>query len=233
MMKKHVLVAGLVVGAMTGVQANSCTHGAYIGAGVGGVIAHHTSNSFSFTPAAGVAGQTFNPDFNKTTAGIGLLVGYAWKIQSWHLGVEIDYLFANLKTKFNQTTLNPATNNANAAVNANGAFGAAFRVGYHWDRFLGYVRLGIENRRFKITANLPINLAIAPNNTLSASASQTAFAPGIGAQFFLTKNVSTTLEYRTAFYRAINKSLTTVDGTTNVKVKPRVSTVFLSVRYHF
>lgn len=235
-MKKVLLVGSLLL-ASTASLANSLFHGAYVGVGAGAAIAHHTKNSFVWSDINPNFSQSFNPNLSRYAATLDFLAGYAWKIQCWHLGAEVDYLFGNINTKFNQTGfpgLAPI-NNAFVAVNSSGAWGGGIRMGYHWDRILGFVRLGLENRRFKISSSLigngtPLQIA---RNTLSSSINRTAFAPGIGVQVSLNKNISATLEYRIALYRQIKKELKTVDGTTSLKIDPRVSTLLASFRYHF
>jgi opacity protein-like surface antigen len=97
----------------------------------------------------------------------------------------------------------------------------------------------MENRRFKSTASAfgPVGLpADTARNTLSFSTNKTAFAPGVGVQTNLTKNITGTLEYRVALYGKVSRTLANPDAnnvTTVFRFKPRVSTVLASFRYHF
>jgi opacity protein-like surface antigen len=230
---KRYLLKTLVVAGLTATTslAEGRNHGAYLGLGVGPVIGHHTSGVLgeNGTP------QSFKFDINKLAPAFDVLVGYAFKVNSWHLGAEADYLFGNLNGSFNQFT-NPGTTSAFAKVNSNGAWGAALRIGYHCDRMLGFIRLGVENRRFKVTANAfnptPV---IAARNEFNFNARKSAFTPGVGMQYNLTKSITGTLEYRIALYGKITKSLNSpIDALTSTfTIKPRVSTVLASFRYHF
>ncbi|MGV8948452.1 MAG: outer membrane protein [Candidatus Paracaedibacter sp.] len=236
-MKKIFLVGTLAL-ACTASLADSLFHGAYVGVGAGANIAHHASNSFSFIHATDSdLNNNFTPSLSSSALAFNFLAGYAWKIQCWHLGAEIDYILGNSNTKFNQSTGQPVLNNPFVTVKTSGALGAGFRVGYHWDRLLGFVRLGVENRTFRMNGNVMLLTAAVPGNTLTANARKTAFVPGIGVQINLNKNISTTLEYRMAFYGTINKKLRSPivgsEGETIFRVKPRISTLLASLRYHF
>ncbi|MGV8947942.1 MAG: outer membrane protein [Candidatus Paracaedibacter sp.] len=233
------LLAGALTLALTAPSFADTSHGAYVGVGAGAVIAHHTNNRLAFNgigPFAAVS-QDSNANLNRYAAAFSLLAGYAWKIQSWHLGAEIDYLFGNINTKFNQTGLQqlPLPNSTFVSVKSFGAWGGGIKVGYYWDRILGFVRLGLEGRRFKINGILTPVAApdMIDRNTISTRVNRTAFAPGIGVQMSINKNISATLEYRIALYRRINKEISTTEGTTSVKIDPRVSTLLASFRYHF
>lgn len=237
---KKILLIGTLALASTASLADSLFRGAYVGVGAGANIAHYTKNRLSFigTGALVALSQNFNANLNKYAPTFNLLVGYAWKLQGWHFGAEIDYLFGDINTKFTQTGLPnfaPFANNSFVSIKSSGAWGAAARVGYHWDRVLGFIRLGLENRQFKINANA---LAAGDStqiarNTLYASINRTAFSPGIGVQVGINKNMSATLEYRIALYRTIKQEFKTIEGTTSLKIDPRVSTFLASFRYHF
>lgn len=197
-----------------------------MGIGAGTAIAHHASGNLSddHTP------QAFKVDLNKFSPAFNVLLGYAFKVNYWHFGIEVDYLLSNIDTSFRHTV---GGHERFAQVNSKDAFGAALRVGYHCDRILSFVRLGLETRRFTVRANsfgrLPAEIG---RNTMDAGFRKTAFAPGLGFQFMLNKNISSTLEYRCSWYPKISKNLTSQDGTTSFSIRPRVSTVLLSFRYH-
>lgn len=233
-------LAGALILALTAPSFADTTQGAYVGIGAGAVIAHHANNRFSWTDGVDADfNQSSNPNLNKYAPTFNLLAGYAWKIHCWYVGAEVDYLFGSASTKFNQTSpsaVGGAFTNKTPFISlkTSGAWGAAMKVGYHWDRILGFIRLGFENRQFKIrssimTAGTPLQIE---RNTLSASINKTAFAPGVGIQIGINKNMSATLEYRVALYRKISKEHKTDDGVTNLKIDPRVSTLLISFRYH-
>jgi opacity protein-like surface antigen len=170
---------------------------------------------------------------NKFSPAFNVLLGYAFKVNYWHFGLEVDYLLSNIDTSFRHT--DAGGHERFARVNSKDAFGAALRVGYHCDRMLSFVRLGLETRRFTVRANsfgLPAAPGQIERNTMDAGFRKTAFAPGVGFQFMLNKNISSTLEYRCAWYPKTSKDLTSQDTTTSFSIRPRVSTVLLSFRYH-
>lgn len=149
--------------------------GAYIGVGAGMGVVHHANGILEDTTP-----QSFKLDMNKVSPVLNLLIGYAFKINSWHLGAEIDYLFSNMDASFSYTLRN---NNIFAKLNSRNAFGAAFRVGYHCDRALGFIRLGLETRRFVIRANSygdPAFPARTARNTIDATERKIAFSLGLG-----------------------------------------------------
>jgi opacity protein-like surface antigen len=207
---------------------NSIGSGPYIGVGAGLTIAHYTNGILSDnTP------QTFSLHMNKFSPAMNIIAGYAYRINNWHLGIEADYMIQNINASFAQSIGN---NSRIARIKSGNAIGGAFRFGYHCDRLLTYVRLGVENRSFHVIANsFGLTSARVARNTIDYKTRKTAFTPGIGLQFAMNKNLSASFEYRIALYNKLSTSLfSQVDqNKTSFSIKPLVSSVMVSLRYHF
>ena len=122
----------------------------------------------------------------------GVQAGCNYQIGGWVFGIQGDYDWAN------------AEGNSSDALNT-AFFGVPYtdsskvkslasvtgRIGYAWDRFLGYVKGGIAWERD--------NYSIAPGAAgfLSASASETrgGWTVGIGGEYAFTGNLSAFIEY--------------------------------------
>lgn len=228
-MKKILLASVLSLATATSTLADT-KHGFYLGIGLANLIGHHNANVSTVSPGNATITDTYG--FSKSTIGGDLLIGYMVMLNNLNLGIEVDYMFGNInKTNGKNTGEGTGIAQTIKADSTGGAWGGAVRVGYQCiDRILPYIRLGLENRRFKLFHNT-LNQA----TEISTSARKTAFVPGVGMDFKLNKNVILGLEYRYAIYSSITKSGNNTPGNSTVtyKLTPRVSTAMISLKYQF
>jgi opacity protein-like surface antigen len=225
----NLIAVNTAVGAREGPQNTSLRidSGPYIGIGAGANIAQYSNGNLSDRI------QAFNFHMSKYAPAMNFLAGYAFRLHEWHVGIEVDYMLGNINSSFNHQF---GDNKKIARLKSSDAFGAALRLGYHCDRILTYIRLGIENRSFHVIANISgINPQVIARNTIDTKTRKTAFTPGLGLQFSINRNVSASLEYRIALYNKVSSSLfSQIDqNTTAFSIRPYVSSIMVSLRFHF
>jgi opacity protein-like surface antigen len=227
-MKRILTTTALAIAtASSGLAATN--HGFYLGAGIGGLVNHHNATVIYTEP--GNPTQTMDYGFSRASVNGDIMLGYMAMINNFMLGAELDYLFGNIN-KTNTIILDNNTVRTVKAEATGGAWGLGIRLGYSClERIVPYIRLGAENRRFKMV-HASTNLGQPASVEILSGSRKTAFAPGIGMDFKVNKNVVLGLEYRCAFYSAITK-----EGSNNLpqsvryKLTPRVSTALLSLKY--
>lgn len=234
---RKIVFASLISMATIAPGSAEIKHAFYAGVGLAAVGANHEAaiTHFSFNPPA--LGPN-NYQFAKTTSGADIMLGYTAMFRNFVIGAEIDYLF-NRFEKTNTSAANANLFDTQKVESTGGVWGLALRLGYsYFDRLQPYIRLGIENRRFKLTASSLFNGPVLPFvRTISSSAHKTAFTPGVGVDFKVTRNFAVGLEYRYAFFSSITKrgfQVIAAPGAgrvTTFKITPRVSTALLSVKY--
>ncbi|MDF3033542.1 MAG: hypothetical protein K0R76_496 [Alphaproteobacteria bacterium] len=141
--------------------------------------------------AANGAAINGSADVGGNAANIGILGGYGWVSGCTYFGGEVGYTFEN--TKINES-LGNAANLAATQLKRNGYFNAALRGGYLFTpNTMMYVRLGGNWGKF--TLNSPISSTV----TLSGSKNRFSFAPGVGLETAVHKNVYLRVEYTYEF----------------------------------
>lgn len=163
--------------------------GFYLGAHVGYGA---TTGKFTAVDTTGtaVAGST---DVGGNAANIGIHGGYGWVSGCLYFGGEVAYTFEN--TKINGTLANNATNGG-TQLKRNGYFGAALRAGYLFTpNTMLYVRLGGNWGKWTLrdSGNQLNTFTIA--NTGRGSKNRLSFAPGVGLETAIHKNVYLRGEY--------------------------------------
>jgi opacity protein-like surface antigen len=230
-MKKILLASAITIASATSSMA-AAKHGFYVGLGLAGLSGHHSSTITYQEP--GVPVETNKFGFSRFAPGADIMIGYMALINTFMIGAEFDYLFGNLN-RTNTIDRSPNLVRTSKVDSTGGAWGLAVRLGFNClDRFMPYIRLGIENRRFKLT-HASQNLGLPDFTEISSAARKTAFAPGIGMDFKVSKNLILGLEYRYAMYGSITKSGTNPGVPVDVtfKVSPRVSTGLVNLKYVF
>lgn len=231
---KKVLLSTVTVLAFSNPTNADTKHGFYVGLGVGVLAGHHDGKITTAIAGAPAGPSTDQIGFTKNALGIDVLVGYVAFIHKFLVGIELDYVFGNINKK---NTIG-ANNTGVVTVKAdtkNGALGAALRFGYCCsDHIAPYIRLGLESRRFTLFHNTVSQGNPIVTEILSSSR-KTGFAAGIGIEYKVGKNVLFGGEYRYAAYSSINKSGNNpgLPSTVEYKVRPRVSTALVSIKYCF
>ena len=235
-MRKGLLVSLMSIAAISSSLAGA-KHNVYVGLGAANVIGNHNAVTNFVTTNVPPTTQSNSFQSANSTGGLDLLIGYMAALNNFTVGAEVDYLFGNLN-KTNSTGFSTgAFTDTQKIESTGGAWGFGIRLGYTClDRIYPYIRLGIENRRFKITS-IATQSGFSNFTSISTSNRKTAFTPGVGVDFKLNKSLAMGLEYRYAFYSSITQTgpSQTIAGaivrTATMQVKPRVSTALISLKY--
>jgi outer membrane immunogenic protein len=158
--------------------------GCYVGGNVGGLWANDT---WSDTVFGGFGGSTANGVLG------GAQVGCNYQVGTWVFGIQADYDWTNANSN-NANTIIPALvggpvvgltdwtqHNALASVTA--------RVGYSWDRLLGYVKAG------GAWLNSSYAFQVGGTNVASDSATQGGWTVGVGAEYAFLNWLTGFVEY--------------------------------------
>lgn len=198
-MKK--LTLALVASAVTLSAANANHHistGFYLGAHAG--YGSLTSKVSGFRN--GGQFNTGSSDFGSGFGNIGIHGGYGWVTGCLYLGGELSYTFENAKAN------NTLGGNGNLQLKRNGYARAALRGGYLFTpTTMGYIALGGNWGKYTLRDS---NL-FGQNQTISGSKNRLSFAPGVGMETAVHKNVFLRLEYTYEFgpsVRAVNAANT-------------------------
>jgi outer membrane immunogenic protein len=212
------LVASTIVAGAT--QANIGT-GFYLGAHLGyGATTGKFTTTFNNTPG--------NRQLGNTAANIGIHGGYGWVTGCLYLGGEIAYTFENTKIKDDLNTL--ASQGNQEQVKRNGYFNLAIRGGYLFTpNTMVYVRLGGNWGKWTLTDTnffSPVNPGKGSKNRLS-------FAPGIGLETAIHKNVYLRGEYVYEFGPSITAKNAVIADTTSKFDNVRSQSFKLGLSYKF
>lgn len=237
MNKKTLAVLALSTALFTNIYAGSCqiNSGAYVGLSVGG--AHLSGKGNIESSTAGVANdRSINNRLSANSAAASLFAGYGMKLNTFWLAAELSYQFDNLSSK-NNFLVDNTNGQKTASTTTNGAFGGAFHLGFIANNnSIIYAILGIESRRFKVKFSdsaTPKDIsAVIDKNYIS-----TAFAPGLGVRFTLSKNLSLKTEYKCALHpnKKLSDTRAGVGGqdTVTIKHSPQIHSFSVGVVYSF
>lgn len=186
-MKKLALALVASAVALSAANASNISTGFYLGAH-GGYGSLNGKVSFN-TPGSADSGSNFG--------NIGLHGGYGWVTGCLYIGGELSYTFEN--AKISATSNTPGS----MQVKRNGYGRAALRGGYLFTpSTMGYIALGGNWGKYTLNDSLNFNPSV-----LSASKNRLSFAPGVGLETAVHKNVYLRLEYNYEFgpsIRAVN-----------------------------
>jgi outer membrane immunogenic protein len=162
--------------------------GCYVGGNAGGVWVHKdytlsgvgTPFGTVTFPGVGLGSHDANSWIGGVQAGCNYQVG------GWVFGVQGDYDWTNAKgSHVDPFALTTLTSNTKSLASVTG------RIGYAWDRFLGYVKGGGAWERDEYTWYVNV----APGAALTAAETRSGWTVGIGAEYAFTDWVSGFAEY--------------------------------------
>jgi outer membrane immunogenic protein len=156
----------------------------------------------------------------------GLTMGFNYQINSFVIGVEGDYSWADVK----KTTSDPLGLGGGEATLKNDYFAtAAVRLGYAVDRLLIYGKGGAAWTRDKY------DITDGVGGFANGSFNRTGWMLGAGLEYAFWNNLSAKIEYNYLSFKSIDENLTTGGGltTTPASVKLDAHLVKLGVNYRF
>lgn len=184
-MKKLALALVASTVALGATQANIST-GFYLGAAVG----YGATTAKQTEQTAGV-GSSGSRDVGANQANIGIMGGYGWVSNCLYVGGEVAYTFENAKIN---DSLGGTSTASNAQLKRNGYFNVALRGGYLFTpNTMLYVRLGVTWGKWILTDTF--NAGFNNNNPGRGSKNRMSFAPGLGLETAVHKNVYLRVEY--------------------------------------
>jgi opacity protein-like surface antigen len=207
--------------------------GFYVGGHLGGGWSNdHWSDSFGSAPSG--LGAINIAGFGDTTHATGPLVGgqAGFDLQKGHtvFGVQADASATSLRGE-NTCFSGLGGVNCQRVVNALGT--VTGRVGYAWDRSLGYVKAG--GALADVAYSLNGNTNAVTLGTASSSATTVGWTAGGGLEYALTDCWSTMLEYDYIGLSSAKVAFPTVAviGARSTAVQQDINVVKLGVNYRF
>jgi outer membrane immunogenic protein len=135
-------------------------------------------------------------DSGGTSSGLigGGQVGFNYQISQWVFGIEADLAGTTIKDSASATVVGPgAVITGNAQASLDWVSTLAPRVGYAFDRWLVYGKLGAAWAHGTGTASASINGS--PVGSISVGESVSGMVVGVGAEYALWDNWSAKIEY--------------------------------------
>jgi outer membrane immunogenic protein len=187
--------------------------GCYIGGNVGGLWAKKDWSDAGFAESS--------QDISSWLAGA--QVGCNYQVSTWVFGIQGDYDWTN--------ATGTATDNFNLALTdhsqVNALASVTGRVGYAWDRFLGYVKGGAawEKDNYDLTGG---GLAF------TASETRTGWTIGVGGEYAFTDWLTGFAEYNYYDFGTKTNAFTdAVVGTELIDIKERKSVAKVGLNIKF
>jgi len=241
-MKTKVLLslsAAALVNAAQLSAAPQISSGAYAGVAAGvSVLGGKNQYDHKQIDAGGalVIQNNMNFSLSKTSMAATIFGGYGMKVSGFWVAGELFYQLDSLKDKQQP---NIALDEKSISSKSTGAYGLAVHLGFMpSENCVAYAILGLEARKFsvKFTDTPPATIAA----TINKKYTSLAFAPGVGARFALTKNISVRTEYKYAMHRsktltasAANPGTPADTDTVKLKHQPKVHTFNVGLVYTF
>ena len=188
--------------------------GCFVGGNVGGVWVNKDWSVGAGDPSIGVAGIAAGQAFGSHNAN-GWLGGFQAGCDyqfagGWVIGIQGDYDW----TRANGSSVDAINNRFfgvtgyNDTSSVNSLASVTGRLGYAWDRFLGYVRGGYAWERDSYSITNPTNFAIA-----TASQTRGGWTIGVGGEYAFTNMISAFIEYDYYDFGTKNNRFLTGAGT--------------------
>ena len=159
--------------------------GCYVGGNVGGVWVN--KEWFSQLPGDPSFGQSFGSHDANSWLG-GVQAGCNYQVGNWVFGIQGDYDWTNASGS-NVNALNPGLTDSSKIKSLSSVTG---RIGYAWDRFLGYVKGGgaWERDNYTVVGDPGGGPIIA-----IGSETRSGWTVGIGGEYAFTNNLTGFVEY--------------------------------------
>jgi outer membrane immunogenic protein len=207
--------------------------GCYVGGNVGGVWLNKDFALTSVTTPFGVVTPPFGAvGLGSHTASSwigGLQVGCNYQVpgSGWVFGIQGDYDWTNA----NGSHADPVLALTTLQSTARSVASVTGRVGYAWDRFLGYVKGGgaweRDNYSWFVTA--------APAVALSASETRGGWTVGIGGEYAFTNWITGFIEYDYYDFgtRSIAFPIVVAPASVNLDIRERKSVFKVGLNFLF
>lgn len=223
------LLAAAAISGAAFAEGNTASSGFYLGANAG---VANTNVKYSFAnqnvsnagiPSYTVAQltQNFKADSGKMAGIFGAFAGYGMVVgQGAYFGGEVyGGLDSSKLSPYDDSNTGAATGYFKTTVKRTNFYGLAARVGYMvTPSTLAYIRLGVEGGKWQAQVvpdsatitQAPTSLASSPtlqagsNKTFTKSKNSISFAPGLGLEAYITKNMFLRAEYSYLFGPTIN-----------------------------
>jgi outer membrane immunogenic protein len=142
--------------------------------------------------------------------------GWNYQMGRFVLGAELDFSFADI----NSNNSNVTNTLGNVSSNTPWIATATTRLGYTWDRFLVYGKVGAAFAQFDYNID-----------NLTASETRVGFTVGTGLEWAVSGNWSAKAEYN---YLDFGRSSVNFDGSTvSLDIDQRISVIKAGVNYRF
>ena len=155
--------------------------GCYVGGHVGGLW---VSKDFRHTETEFFDNHVSSHDASGWLAGV--QAGCNYQVGGWVFGLQGDYAWADAKGSHTLDTFDGFAT-GHSSIKSLASFTG--RIGYAWDRFLGYVKAGGAWERDNYHINFD-NVTVA-----TAGGTRSGWTVGIGGEYAFTNNLSAFLEY--------------------------------------
>ncbi len=213
---KKLTTALLAAAALTtAVSAEGSSNtGFYLGASAG---VANTNVKYSYVSAGTITGtavQNFQSNAGKMGGLFGVFAGYGMVVgQGAYVGGELYGGFDTTKMSVYDDSATTGNGFPKTTLKRTNYYGLAARVGYMvTPSTLAYIRLGIEGGKWtgqvipnqNVTAGYISNASL--NTTVSGSKNSISFAPGLGLEAYINKNLFLRAEYSYLFGPTVNIS---------------------------
>jgi outer membrane immunogenic protein len=199
--------------------------GCYIGGHVGGLWAH--KDWTDRTPGDTFFGTSLGGhDANGWLGGVQAGCDYQFA-GGFVIGIQGDYAWADAKG----SNVDPVILTLTQESKVKSLATVTGRVGYAWDRFLGYVKGGGAWERDDYRLSGTIALAAVTPVDISASQTRSGWTVGIGGEYAFTNFLSGFVEYN--YYDFGTHDVTFSNGVSTVGVKETKSVVRAGLNFRF
>ena len=173
-------------------------------------VGGHIGYGYAEADIAGLGNQLLRLDSEGFLGGV--QGGWNYQMGRFVLGAELDFSFADI----NSNNSNNATGNVSSSTPWIAT--ATTRLGYTWDRFLVYGKVGAAFAQFDYNIN-----------NVAASETRVGYALGAGLEWLIAGNWSAKAEYN---YLDFGSSSVNFNGA-NLDIDQRISVIKAGINYRF